>query len=75
MRKITVNVLGKSFDISLEDKFASKIESELKEVLKQRDDQTSEAYSILFAYIEKSYELYKKEQELERMIKKLDLLK
>lgn len=74
MRKITVNVLGKSFDITLEDQFAAKVESELKEVLKRREDQASEAYSILFAYIEKSYELYKKEKEIDVLLKKLDML-
>ena len=56
MKKVTITIEGKKYDISLENKFAEKIE---EDILKDfSPTQSSDTKALLSAYLKKCFEYY-----------------
>jgi len=70
MNKITISLGGKDFDIKLEGAFAEQFEAEFKEKFKGRS--TIEPKEILFAYVGKCYDNFLIEDELQKLIQKIE---
>ena len=70
MNKITISLGGKDFDIKLEGAFAEQFETDFKEKFKGRS--TIEPKEILFAYVGKCYDNFLMEDEMQKLIQKLE---
>ena len=70
MNKITISLGGKDFDIKLEGAFAEQFEADFKEKFKGRS--TIEPKEILFAYVGKCYDNFLMEDELQKLIQKIE---
>ncbi len=70
MKKISLTVAGKTYDINIEDMLAD----ELKEAM-SRDlnmDGNNSVKALLEAYLKKNYEYFLMEKKLLELLKKLD---
>lgn len=72
MNKITISLGGKDFDIKLEGEFAQQFESDFKEKFKGKN--TIDPKELLFAYVGKCYDNFLIEQEIHRLVVKMDEL-
>ncbi len=70
-RKIGLHILGRRFDVDVEDSFADFLEEEM--VKDFNIDGNNDAKKMLQAYVKKSYELYQHEQEIEKILAKTKL--
>jgi len=66
-KKVTLKIGGSEFNINLDATFATSLESELSKFSQQDND----IKTLLHAYIQKSYDHYTMEKELEELIKKI----
>lgn len=69
MKKVTLSIAGKSYDISIEDEFASVFEKEIEETFKNHGK--SDIKTLLRAYVKKSYENYLLEKKIEKIEHKI----
>lgn len=72
MSKITISLGGKDYDIKLEGEFALKFEADFKEQFKGRS--TIDPKELLFAYVGKCYDNFTLEQEITKMLHKVEEL-
>lgn len=70
MNKITISLGGKDYDIKLEGDFALKFEADFKEQFKGRS--TIDPKDLLFAYVRKCYDNFMLEQEISKLIRKME---
>ena len=70
-RKIGLHILGRRFDVDVEDNFADFLEQEM--VKDFNIDGNNDAKKMLQAYVKKSYELYQHEQEIEKILENTKL--
>ena len=70
-RKIGLHILGRRFDVDVEDSFADFLEEEM--VKDFNIDGNNDAKKMLQAYVKKSYELYQHEQEIEKILENTKL--
>lgn len=66
MKKLSVSVLGKSFNLSMEEDFAQKYEVEIENVLRS----CSKPEKLIEAYLSKMYDYYALEKKLEQILQK-----
>lgn len=69
MRKVTVKIEGKVYDVTLEDNFAESVEEELRKILPSHTSITSKA--LLQAYLAKCRDCYILEKKMKELLKKL----
>ena len=69
MRKVTIKIEGKEYDIELDEAFALALEEELKENLPPNANNSIK--SLLQAYLKKCYDCYLLEKKLQNILQKL----
>ena len=69
MKKITVTIASRDYTISLEDGFAKSFERDWEVFLGGKKH--LDVKELLSAFVQKSYENYRQEQDLENLAKKL----
>ena len=69
MKKVTFEINGWKYNISTEDDFAKYLQSEISKDLSINTPDSCKA--IIHAYINAKYNLFKQEQEIEKMIKEM----
>ncbi len=70
MSKISISVSGKDYDINLDGDFAERFEKEFEALFKGR--KKLEIKDILWAYVQKSYDNYLLELEIDKQSQKLE---
>ncbi|PSM51486.1 hypothetical protein CBLAS_1339 [Campylobacter blaseri] len=74
MKEIKVNItsrsLSRSYNISLDDEFAIFFERELNLITDR--NKNLDAKDLLYAFVEKSYENYMQNKEINELFKKLE---
>jgi hypothetical protein len=70
MKKITVSIAAKSFDITLEDNFADFFETEMTKVFKNRNN--IEIKDILGAFIQECHDKFEAQKIEEELISSID---
>ena len=70
MKKLTVSIAAKRYDISVSDEFAEVFEKELEKTFIK--DGNNDIKTLLGAYVKKSYEKYLLEKEIEAINLKLE---
>ena len=69
-KKISLHIGGRKFDVDVDEKFAPFLEHQMA-----RDfnvDGNNDLKVLLQAYVRKSHELYAQEQEIDKILKKID---
>ncbi len=69
-KKVSLTVNGSRYDIQLDDAFAHYLIKQM-----QKDFNTegnNDAKTLLYAYVRKNAELFKQEEEMENILKKLE---
>ncbi len=69
-KKVSLTVNGSRFDIELEDAFAAYLSKQMKNDFNTEGN--NDAKTLLYAYVRKNAELFKQEQELFKMLDKLN---
>ena len=68
-RKIGLNIGGRRFDVDVEDRFASFLESQMRKDFSFEGN--NDAKQMLQAYVRKTYELYRQNESIEKLLKKM----
>ena len=71
MRKLTIKIEGKEYDIQLQDDFAKSLEEELDKELSPYHNNTSK--DLLQAYLKKCYDCHLLEKKMRKILKKLQI--
>ena len=69
-KNINLHIGGRKFDVDVDDKFASFLESEIAEDFNVEGN--NDLKILLQAYVRKSYKLYIQEQEIAEILKKIE---
>jgi len=69
-KKISLHIGGRKFDVDVDEKFAPFLESQMSKDFNV--DGNNDLKILLQAYVRKSHELYTQEQEIDKIIKKID---
>ena len=69
MKKITLLIAGKNYTITMEEDFAKAYKKEVEETFSRCNNSIE---TLLNAYMKKSYEYYKLEKEIQRVLKKIE---
>jgi len=69
LRKITVRIEGKDYNVTLEDDFAKSVEEELRKTFPSHISISSKA--LLQAYLAKCLDCYTLEKKMKELLKKL----
>lgn len=69
-KKISLHIGGRKFDVDVDDKFAPFLEEQMAKDFNV--DGNNDLKVLLQAYVRKSHELYTQEQEVEKILKKID---
>ncbi|MEA2073998.1 MAG: hypothetical protein U9O86_10485 [Campylobacterota bacterium] len=69
-KKIGLYIGGRRFDVDVEDNFAKFLEHQMSNDFNIEGN--NELKTVMQAYVRKSYELYLQEQEINKIIKKMD---
>ena len=70
MKKLTISIAAKRYDISVSEEFASVFEKELEETFTKGNNDIK---TLLSAYVKKSYEKFLLEKEIDKMNEKLKI--
>ncbi len=68
MKKISISIAAKKYDISVSEEFAKVFEREIEETFVQGNNDIK---TLLSAYVKKSYEKFLLEKEIENIDKKI----
>ena len=68
-KKVSLRVIGRTFDVSVDEKFASYLENQMEQDFNKEGN--NEITALLQAYIKRSYELYEYDKKVEDIIKSL----
>ncbi len=69
MKKLTISIAAKRYDISVSDEFAEVFEKEIEKTFIKEGN--NDIKTLLKAYVKKSYEKFLLDKEIESMYKKL----
>ena len=69
MKKISITISGKTYDINVDDAFAQQLENAIKEDLNIEGNNSIKA--LLEAYLKKNYKCFQMEKKISSIIKKL----
>ncbi len=69
-KRIGLYIGGRRFDVDVDDKFALYLEAQMKDDFNVEGN--NELKTVMQAYVRKSYELYKQNQKIEEILKKID---
>ncbi|MRI58102.1 MAG: hypothetical protein C6H99_01195 [Epsilonproteobacteria bacterium] len=69
MRKVTIKIEGKEYEINLDDSFAIYMKDEFEKLFPKNGSSTIK--DLLSAYLKKSYDCYLMEKKLDNIIKKI----
>jgi len=69
-KRIGLYIGGRRFDVEVDNKFAHYLENEMKKDFNVEGN--NELKTVMQAYVRKNYELYKQNQEIEKIIEKID---
>ena len=69
MKKISITVAGKTYDINVDDNFADRLSKKLKDDLNIEGNNSVK--TLLEAYLKKNYECFLMEEKIENLLKKL----
>ena len=69
-KKISLHIGGRKFDVDVDEKFAPFLEYQMAKDFNV--DGNNDLKILLQAYVRKSHELYAQEQEIDKIIKKID---
>ena len=69
-KKISLHIGGRKFDVDVDDKFAPFLEQQMAKDFNV--DGNNDLKVLLQAYVRKSHELYIQEEEIEKILKKID---
>ncbi len=69
MRKVTIKIEGKEYDVQLQDDFARSLEEELQKRLPPHASHTIK--DLLQAYLKKCFDCYVLEKKMQELLKKL----
>lgn len=69
-KKISLHIGGRKFDVDVDESFASFLEEQMAKDFNV--DGNNDLKILLQAYVRKSHELYTQEQEIDKIIKKMD---
>jgi len=70
MKKISITVAGKTYDINVDNEFAALLEESIKKDLKI--DGNNSVKNLLEAYLKKNYECFMMEKRLSELLKKIE---
>ncbi len=70
MKKLTISIAAKKYDISVSEEFALIFEKELEKTFVK--ESSNDIKTLLSAYVKKSYEKFILEKKIEDIYKKLD---
>jgi len=70
MKKISITVAGKTYDINVDDAFAELLGESLKKDL--NIDGNNSLKTLLEAYLKKNYECFQMEKKLTDLLKKIE---
>ncbi len=68
MKKLSISIAAKRYDISVSEEFASIFEKELEETFTKGNNDIK---TLLSAYVQKSYEKFLLEKEIDKINEKL----
>ena len=68
MKKLTISIAAKRYDISVSEEFASTFEKEIEETFTKGNNDIK---TLLSAYVKKSYEKFLLEKEIDSINEKL----
>jgi len=68
VKKLTISIAAKRYDISVSDEFAKEFEKELEETFIRGNNDIK---TLLSAYVKKSYEKFLLEKEIDKISEKL----
>ncbi|BCD67462.1 hypothetical protein [Nitratiruptor sp. YY09-18] len=68
MKRVTIKIEGKEYDINLKNDFAQALETELEKELPPYENNSIK--ELLQAYLKKCYDCYVLEQKLQKLLKK-----
>ncbi|WP_200762667.1 hypothetical protein [Nitrosophilus alvini] len=71
MKKISLTIAGKTYDINLDDAFAGKLLEELEKEFNLEGNNSVK--TLLEAYLKKNYECFQSEKKLQELIKKINI--
>ncbi|MDR3178352.1 MAG: hypothetical protein LBT96_05160 [Campylobacteraceae bacterium] len=71
MKKITISIAAKSFDITLEDNFADFFESEVTRLFKNKNN--IEIKDILGAFIQECHDMFEMQKIEKELISDIDI--
>ncbi len=71
MRKVTIKIDGKAYDINLKEDFAKSLEEELEKELPPYHNNSTK--DLLNSYLKKCYDCYVLEQKIENLLKKIPI--
>ncbi len=71
MKKFTIKIEGKEYEIELQEEFAKYMEKELEKNLPKW--QNNAIKDLLGAYLKKCFECYTLEQKVEKLLKKFEI--
>ena len=69
-KKISLHIGGRKFDVDVDEKFAPFLEHQMAKDF--NIDGNNDLKVLLQAYVRKSHELYAQEQEIDKILKKID---
>lgn len=69
MRKVTIKIDGKAYDINLKEDFAKSLEAELAQELPPYHNNSTK--DLLNSYLKKCYDCYLLEKKIEKLLKNL----
>ncbi len=70
MKKLSISISSRRYDISISDEFAKEFEKEIEDTFIK--DGNNDIKTLLSAYVRKSYEKFLLEKEIETIYKKLE---
>ncbi|WP_281951445.1 hypothetical protein [Nitrosophilus kaiyonis] len=70
MKKISITISGKTYDINVDDAFANLLENAIKEDLNIEGNNSVK--TLLEAYLKKNYECFKLKKKLTELLKKFE---
>ncbi len=69
-RKVSLTINGSRFDIELEEEFARYLSAQLKKDFNTEGN--NDAKTLLYAYVRKNAELFRQDEEMKALVKKLE---
>ena len=69
-KKISLHIGGRKFDVDVDEKFAPFLEDQMAQDFNVEGN--NDLKVLLQAYVRKSHELYTQEQEIDKILKKID---